>query len=62
MTTTWPPPGPRIRHGWRCTRTGAVVETARQDVLGRGHVVSMCTECDGTDLVDRVRTEREATT
>ena len=55
---TWPPqPINRIRHGWRCTSTGPVVETIRADTAGRPHVVLMSVECDGHDLDARIRDE-----
>ena len=51
----------RVRHGWRCVKRGPVFETVKIDATGRAHVVEMCVECGHDDLVDRVRTEREAT-
>jgi hypothetical protein len=59
---TWPPrPPDRLRHSWRCTRRSPIVETIRRDPIGRAQIVAMCTECDGTDLDDRLRSEREVT-
>jgi len=60
--TDWPPgPPDRVQHSWRCTRRGALVEAVKQDVLGHGHVVSRCVECDGDDMADRLQHEREPT-
>jgi hypothetical protein len=65
MTTTdqsWPPrPPDRVRHGWRCTRRGVVVETIRRDQLNIAQIVTQCLECNGDDLTDRLRAERETT-
>jgi hypothetical protein len=48
----WPPrPSDRIRHGWRCTRRAAVVETIRPDLDGTPRVVMCC-------LVQRHRPRR----
>jgi hypothetical protein len=33
------------------------METVRADPAGRPHVVSLCVECDGTDLAERLRDE-----
>ena len=54
-------PPSRVRHGWRCVKRGPLLETVKTDATGRAHVVEMCVECGHDDLVDRVRTEREAT-
>jgi hypothetical protein len=48
-------PPDRIRHSWRCTRTGARVEVVRRLPNGEAHIVSCCVECDADDLVDRLR-------
>jgi hypothetical protein len=57
---TWPTrPADKIRHSWKCTRRGALVETVRADQAGRPHVVALCVECDGTDLAERIHTEAE---
>jgi hypothetical protein len=45
----------RIRHSWRCTRTGARVETVRRLPTGDALVVLRCVECEADDLADRVR-------
>ena len=59
--TDWPPrPADRIRHGWRCTRRGPIVETVRVDPNRRPRVVNLCVECDQTDLGEQIRAEREA--
>jgi hypothetical protein len=66
MTATWQGDRPRsrVRHSWKCTqRHGTVVETVKPDPAGQQRVCSMCTECGGTDMLERIRTEaeREAT-
>ena len=59
-----PRPPDRVRHSWRCTRRGALVETVRTDAAGLARVVTMCQEwcqeCGATDLLARLR-DREAT-
>jgi hypothetical protein len=55
-------PPDRIRHGWRCTRTGARVETVRRLPFGEALVVLRCVECEADDLVERLRAEREEST
>jgi hypothetical protein len=53
----------RVRPTWRCTqRHGTVVETVKPDPAGQPRVCSMCTVCGGTDLLERLRAAREATT
>jgi hypothetical protein len=63
MTEPTRPPRPvsRIRHGWRCTRTGDLIETVKQDVRGHSHVVEQCTECGDDDVPERIRAEHEPT-
>jgi hypothetical protein len=34
---------------------------SKQDATGRGHVVEQCAECNGDDLLDRIRTEHKPT-
>jgi hypothetical protein len=52
-------PPSRVRHTWRSLRRGALVETVTTDATGRAHVVQMCQECGGTDLLDRIRADRQ---
>ena len=52
-------PRDRIRHSWRCTRTGARVEAVRRLPNGEALVVLRCTECEADDLAERVRTVTE---
>jgi hypothetical protein len=59
MTTRPPRPPDRVRHGWQCTRNSPLMETVRADQTGRPRVVALCTECDGTDLAERLRDEAE---
>jgi hypothetical protein len=59
MTTRPPRPPDRVRHGWQCTRNSPLMETVRADQTGRPRVVALCTECDGTDLAERIRAEAE---
>jgi hypothetical protein len=63
MTATWEGDRPRsrVKHTWRCTQRGALVETVHTDATGRARVCEQCTECGGTDLLDRIRTEHEPT-
>ena len=51
-----------IRHSWRCTRTGALVETVRRLPDGTPLVVMRCVECEADDLAERLRAEREEST
>jgi hypothetical protein len=39
------------------TRTGDLIETVKQDVLGHSHVVEQCTEGGHDDLPKRIRAE-----
>jgi hypothetical protein len=54
----WPHPprrrGSRIRHGWRCTRTGRIAETTRRTPDGVIVEVDICLECESTDLAERL--------
>jgi hypothetical protein len=54
-------PPSKVRHGWRCAKRGPLVEAIRRDSTGRAHVVEECAECGGSDLLDRLRAERDAT-
>jgi hypothetical protein len=54
-------PPSRVRHSWRCAKHGPLLETVKTDATGRAHVVEQCVECGGTDLTERLRTERDAT-
>jgi hypothetical protein len=57
--SNWPPrPPDKIRHDWRCTRRGPVVETIRADPNGQPHIVNLCTECDHDDLGEQIRDQR----
>jgi hypothetical protein len=62
MTSTdWPPRPPnRVRHSWRC-RVGPYDEELRELPNRQALVVTVCEECGGTDLLDRIRTEHEPT-
>ena len=52
----WPPrPPDRVRHSWRCTRRGPLLETAKTDATGRARVCQMWAECGGDDLAARCR-------
>ena len=55
-------PPSRVRHTWRCTRRGALVETVKEDATGRARVVAMCQECGGSDVLDRIHAERREST
>jgi hypothetical protein len=58
------PPRPRWPHQTRLemrTRTGDLIETVKQVVLGHGHVVERCSECGHDDLPERIRAEHEPT-
>jgi hypothetical protein len=60
MTTTplWPAPPPRrggrIRHRVLCPRQAPIVETVRTTADGHSIVVEMCSECEATDLAERL--------
>ena len=43
------------------TRTGDLIETVKQDVLGHSHIVERCSECGDDDLPERIRAEHEPT-
>jgi hypothetical protein len=43
------------------TRTGDLIETVTQDVLGHSHIVEQCSECGHDDLPERIRAEHEPT-
>jgi hypothetical protein len=60
---TWPAPerrpGSRIRHGWKCSRTGDIATTTRRAVDGVIYECERCDECDGDDLAERLLSRKD---
>ena len=60
MTTPiWPSPPPRrgakIRHSWRCSRSGGIGQTTRRAPVDGAIVeVEVCLECSSTDMAERI--------
>jgi hypothetical protein len=50
---------PRIRHSWRCTRAGGLLDEERELPDGRVLTVTVCASCGGSDIEHRLRVERE---
>jgi hypothetical protein len=55
-------PPPRVKHGWRCLAAGPYRDEQHELANGQKIVVTVCTSCGGSDVTDRARAEREATT
>jgi hypothetical protein len=55
-------PPSRVRHSWRCLTAGPYHDEERELPNGQTLVVTVCDQCNGSDLEHRIRTEQQEST